>query len=238
MTSFFHIPAAVTARALVLLALVLGISACTNLDQNGPLDAITVKQAHPITVDTQAASLMINVAPDSVSLSNEDIARLDAFAAHYKARGNGPMVMSIPTGAPNRGAASRAAAEVETRLDTLALGPNQVRLSHYRASGAASNAPLILSFTQYVATPTACGNWSQDYAFNPNNLRSPNFGCATQNNLAAMVADPGDLIGPRGMDPADNQRRDTVLERYRRGETTQADRAEEESGAASQVNQN
>ncbi|MEQ8746582.1 CpaD family pilus assembly protein [Pyruvatibacter sp.] len=218
--------------------LALGLTACANLGQNGPLQATNISERHPITVDTQAATLMIDVAPDSVSLSDDDIARIDGFAARYKARGDGPMVMSIPTGAPNRGAASRAAAEVETRLDALALGARDVRLSHYRASGAASNAPLILSFTQHVATPSPCGNWSQDYAFNPRNTASPNFGCAARNNLAVMVADPGDLVAPRGMDPADAQRRDDILERYRAGETTQSERSEEESGAVSQVNQN
>jgi len=222
---------------LVSLAAALALGACS-LGQNGPLQAISVKQTHPIAVDEQAASLMLHVQPDSVSLSGDDMGRLSAFARQYKDRGNGPMVMSIPTGAPNRGAASRAAAEVETFLDGLAIGPSKLRLSHYRASGAASDAPLILSFAQYVATPSPCGNWSDDYAFNPNNTRSANFGCASQNNLAVMVADPGDLVAPRGMTPADAQRRDVVLERYRAGETTQTERADEESGASSEVNQN
>lgn len=225
-------------RLPVAFAVALLLGACSGFGPNGQLEAITVKQTHPITVDEQAASLMLRVPPDSASLSDDDIGRLHAFAHSYKSRGNGPMVMSIPTGAPNRGAASRAAAEVETFLDGLAIGPARLRLSHYRASGAASDAPLILSFSQYVATPSPCGNWSEDYAFNPGNTRSPNFGCATQNNLAVMVADPGDLVAPRGMTPADAQRRDVVLERYRQGETTQTERAEEESGASSQVGQN
>lgn len=219
-------------------ALALGLGACGNFGQNGPLQAASVKQTHPITVDTQAASLMVHVAPDSNSLTDDDIGRLKSFALHYRNRGNGPMVMSIPTGAPNRGAASRAAAEVETLLDDMAVGSNRLRLSHYRASGAASDAPLILSFTQYVATPSPCGNWSEDMAYNPRNTRSANFGCASQNNLAVMVADPGDLVAPRGVAPSDAQRRDVVLERYRAGETTQTERAEEESGASSQVNEN
>ncbi len=233
MAMTFRIP-----RLMAVAALAMFAGACSNFGQNGPLQATTVSERHPITVDDQAALLMIPVTPDSASLSNEDLMRLDAFATRYKARGDGPLVLSIPTGAPNMGAASRTAAEVETRLDMLAVGNGRVRMSHYRASGAASDAPLILSFTQYVATPSPCGNWSEDYAFNPRNTASPNFGCATRNNLAVMVADPRDLVTPRDMDPADAQRRDEVLARYRAGETTQTERAEEESGAVSQVNQN
>lgn len=228
MRNLFSLP------VLLAVGFALALGACGNI-QNGPLEAVSIKQTHPITVDNQAASLMLHVAPDSVALSDDDIGRLRAFALRYRERGNGAMVMSIPSGAPNRHAASRAAAEVETLLDSLAVGPNRLRLSHYRASGAASDAPLILSFTQYVAIPTPCGNWSADAAYGPNNTRSPNFGCATQNNLAVMLADPGDLVAPRGMTPADAQRRDVVLERYRLGETTQTERGEEESGASSEI---
>lgn len=218
-----------------LLAAALG--ACADMGQNGPLQATTVSQRHPITVDTQSATLLIAVHPDAPGLSDEDLARIDAFADHYKARGHGALDLAMPTGAPNREAASHAIAEAETRLYWRGLGPDKVRLSQYRASGAAHDAPLILSFTQYVATPSPCGNWSEDYAFNPRNTATPNFGCATRNNLAAMVADPKDLVEPRDLDPADAQRRGQVLERYRMGETTQTERADSESGAASEVNE-
>lgn len=221
---------------LILLALPL-LAACSGLGQNGPEHALSVSQRHPVTVDTQAATLTIPVAPDAVSLGEEDIAALGNFAATYKAVGHGALMLSVPSGAPNGAAANRVAADVQTRLDALALGPSSVRVSEYRASGAAMDAPLILSFTRFIAIPSPCGNWSRDAAYNPRNLASPNYGCATRNNLARMVADPADLVRPRAMDPADAQRRGEVIDRYRRGETTQTERAEEESGAASQVNE-
>lgn len=226
---------AVTAALCALL--LAGLAACADLGQNGPRQALTVSQRHPITVDAQAATLAIPVAPDATQLGEDDLAALDDFAARYKAIGHGPLAVSVPSGAPNRQAADRILRAVETRLNTLGLGPQSVRVSEYRASGAAATAPLIISFTRYVATPSPCGNWSEDYAFNPRNVNHPNFGCATRNNLARMVADPADLVRPRAMDPADSQRRQEVIDRYRRGETTQTERAEEESGAASQVNQ-
>ena len=48
-----------------------------------------------------------------------------------------------------------------------------------------------------------------------------NFGCAQQRNLAAMVENPDDLVEPRPEVPSYTGRRTTVLEKYRRGETTQ-----------------
>jgi pilus assembly protein CpaD len=43
-----------------------------------------------------------------------------------------------------------------------------------------------------------------------------------QQNIAAMVADPRDLMAPRPMAPMDANRRATVLEHYEKGEVTQA----------------
>jgi pilus assembly protein CpaD len=64
----------------------------------------------------------------------------------------------------------------------------------------------------------------------------PNFGCATQHNLAAMVADPRDLVAPRRVDAADAQRRMTVLDKYRKGQTTPAEKTAAQSGTVADVN--
>ena len=61
------------------------------------------------------------------------------------------------------------------------------------------------------------------------------YGCATQNNLAVMLADPADLKQPRKMDPADAARRDTVLEKYREGEASSTPRRDDEKGTVSEV---
>ena len=44
-----------------------------------------------------------------------------------------------------------------------------------------------------------------------------NFGCAQQSNIAAMVADPEDLLRPRRMTRADAMRRSVVFDKYRQG---------------------
>jgi pilus assembly protein CpaD len=69
----------------------------------------------------------------------------------------------------------------------------------------------------------------------PDNPSPVNFGCATQNNLAAMVADPADLVMPRTMTASDAQRRGTVFEKYRKGEITATTRDQHDSAALSEV---
>ena len=50
------------------------------------------------------------------------------------------------------------------------------------------------------------------------NRPSWNHGCATQKNLAAMVANPEDLIQPRPETPPLAARRATAMDKYRKGE--------------------
>ena len=48
--------------------------------------------------------------------------------------------------------------------------------------------------TRSTASVPNCPNWKAKSDFNPHNGTSPNFGCAVNGNLAAMVANPEHLI--------------------------------------------
>jgi pilus assembly protein CpaD len=47
-----------------------------------------------------------------------------------------------------------------------------------------------------VMTAPSCPDWSKPEADEPNNAPSSNYSCATVANLAAMVANPADLVKP------------------------------------------
>jgi len=215
-------------------ALAVGLTGCGGF--NGIEDAeYDASYTHPISVEADVATLNVEVVAGQPGLSPSERSAIEGFAAAYRQRGHGPLTISTPSESPNAGAAAVALSDVR---DILAeSGVMSLAYTPYRASGADSGAPLILSFKQYVAKPTACGDWSMNYAFDPSNRLPPNHGCATQNNLAAMVADPADLAGPRTMTPADAGRRGTVLEKYRAGEVTATQRTEQDSGAVSEVQQ-
>lgn len=59
--------------------------------------------------------------------------------------------------------------------------------------------------SRMMASVPGCPNWN-DVPFNASTATSSNYGCATNSNLAAMVADPSDLVlgqsGPGVGDPA------------------------------------
>jgi type IV pilus biogenesis protein CpaD/CtpE len=41
-----------------------------------------------------------------------------------------------------------------------------------------------------------CGDWSEDSTYSPTNSHMKNHGCAVQQNIAAMIADPNDIAHP------------------------------------------
>ena len=84
---------------------------------------------------------------------------------------------------------------------------------------------MRLNYPRMAAEAGPCGLWPEDIGPTSEGYRQNkpywNFGCATQRNIAAMVANPADLVQPRGerADP-NRMRRTTVLENYRQGDQT------------------
>lgn len=71
-------------------------------------------------------------------------------------------------------------------------------------TGAVPEGHLRVVVTRASASVPGCPNWDSKSSLNPVNATSSNYGCATNSNIAAMVADPNDLIkGTRdtGHDP-------------------------------------
>ena len=87
---------------------------------------------------------------------------------------------------------------------------------------------LFRSYLRYVAEAPACGDWSTNLAHEPMNLPYPNFGCATQRNLAVSVANPADLLGPRSETARSSERRDFVWNKYVHGDPTGARKSADE----------
>ena len=80
-----------------------------------------------------------------------------------------------------------------------------------------------MNYTKLTAHAGPCGLWPHDlgpdFDWNYNENRPYwNLGCATQRNLAAMVANPADLVQPRGEAPAYEARRSIALDKWRLGQ--------------------
>lgn len=89
--------------------------------------------------------------------------------------------------------------------------------------------PIIV--TKTGARVQQCGEWPKDLARTGQNDQYENFGCAQQNNIAAMVANPQDLIRPRAPTPSDPMRRSKIIDNYRTGTATSAATEEQQQKA-------
>ncbi|MCZ6605855.1 MAG: CpaD family pilus assembly lipoprotein [Alphaproteobacteria bacterium] len=70
---------------------------------------------------------------------------------------------------------------------------------------------------RYLVIPPECPNLASSTALNPNNLLSSNFGCATETNLALMIANPADLVHGGELQPGDGRLLANGVELYRAG---------------------
>lgn len=75
--------------------------------------------------------------------------------------------------------------------------------------------------TRASAFVPGCPDWSAKSQANPNNATHPNYGCATNSNIAAMVANPEDLIsGQTGTGSTVVATSNKAIEAYRKKEPT------------------
>jgi pilus assembly protein CpaD len=192
------------------------LGACASVPEPEGPPVSSAADRHRIEVTETAERMEIPVAAGDEALSAGARASLRAFAGNYLRYGHGALVLSAPSGAANADAASVVAHEARMALVDSGVSYAAVAGSSYDASGA-DCAPL----------------WEQDLGHQSNNQPWDSFGCATQANLAAMVEDPADLLRPRASDPRDSGRRDTVMEAYREGNQTHADRTSDERATIS-----
>jgi pilus assembly protein CpaD len=167
-------------------------------------------------------------------LSAADAAKFDAFVADYRVHGNGSLGISVPSGAGSRAAITF----FGERAALSGISRDKILVTTREAGNA--DPRVDVSYIAYVAHTQPCGDWSEDESFTMENHTSANFGCAVQHNIAAMVADPRDLLGPGAMGPVSTNRRAAVMDHYEKGEVTQAvkhtsDVATEQSAEASDV---
>lgn len=204
----------------------LALAACSSLT-NGPEQAFNPRERFPVSVEPRMASLRIPYDGPRTGLDASANAQIARFAKDYLDRGAGAIAVSASTRYP------QAPGEVAERLVTLGIPRAKILVGNQDAADPQDG--IKISYIRYEAEAPPCGDWSVNLGDISKNRTSPNFGCATQHNLAAQVADPRDLVAPWPMDPDDAQRRLTVLDKYRRGETTISEKTAAQSGAVSTV---
>lgn len=218
-------------RAALAAAAAAVLAACQTGPQMLPAAPLSADE-HRIRVEETAEQFEFAPPPHAVGLQPAERAALARMMDAYAREGRGPLVVSYPRGSENEDAAVTALDELRGMAHDYGLPAHLVQGAPYDAAGR-GRAPVNVSYMRLVAIGPQCGQVWPDISRSYGNGPTPNFGCATKANLAAMIADPADLLGPRAMTPPDTRRRTTVLEAYRSGEATAAERTEQETGTVS-----
>ena len=135
-----------------------------------------VRLAHPVAAEQDGA----------VDLSQDSLANLESFTTTNEV-GYGDLILF------DQGAdvpAERIEALTNWFLKQgVSVGENNGVFGAMPADGS-----VMVYVERYTVTSPDCQRWSEASASNPNNAPGQPFGCASQGNLAAMVADPRDLV--------------------------------------------
>lgn len=216
---------------LTTLAAALALGACAH-GQAGPDAALGVA---PNALDAWNGAIQVTPQPDEIrlaahptGLSGNQARALAEFQVRWMQAEGGEITIA----APNEGG-YRVGTEARAYLVAQGAPAGAVTLIGYDSAGQA-DAPVIVGYKRYsVATPN-CGSW-ENLSRTFGNGSYGNLGCSVTSNMAAQVANPGDLLAPRTMDPADPGRRAVVFDKYRKGETTSSAKDAQASGAVSQA---
>jgi pilus assembly protein CpaD len=175
---------------------------------------------HPILIEEQIATIDIPVSANTARLSDEARENVVFFAQGFVRSGVNVIAVVAPSGSPNQVAAAAVAVEIENVLRQTGVVAEAIDYRVYQASAEERIAPVRLAYNRIAAHTAPCRPWSDQMTVTAQNRHYGNYGCASQQNLAAMVTNPLDLLYPRGLTPADAARRSMVLDLYRAGQPT------------------
>ena len=212
-----------------------GLAGCDHLmgDQQEHLGAgsvlLTPGERHPIIVSQQPHKMSLRVARGASGLAPAQRASLIDFLTKYRTAdaGNSKLIISVPSGSANEVSAMNAVADMRPILADQGFSESSISIEPYHAEGD-PQPPVRVAYLRYAAEGPTCGKWSSNLTESSRNLNYENFGCASQKNLAAMVANPADLLGPRTMTPASADRRDATWGNYIKGSPSGAMRSGDE----------
>jgi pilus assembly protein CpaD len=205
----------------------LTLAACnrttTAADAAYPLD---YRERHPITLRDGERTVEIFLGRRRGGLLPEQRADVLAFAQNWRHESTSGIVIEVPRNKAYARSAGESMREVHAILAASGIPRQAVAVRGYYPDPAGL-ATIRISYARLTAHAGPCGLWPEDLGVSidsDHNRNRPywNFGCATQRNLASMVANPADLVQPRGEGPVYAGRRTTVLDKYRTGEDPSA----------------
>ncbi len=184
-----------------------------HLSKKDPYQAITPTEQFSIKVTQGPDEILL--APHAYGVSDAQEHALEGLVDRWRNAGSGVITIRSPEGSHE--ASYHATAAIQNALEDLGVHPEEIQLVSYDAP---DGAPIGVGFVGYRASGPDCGQDWRDFTKTGDNRVNSNFGCAVTANIAAQIANPSDLLGPRPMDSSNATRRATVMSHYEQGAIT------------------
>jgi len=230
-----------TTKTLIFSALVgslVGLSACQSNAPENPHVPIsdyygTPLDRHEIGVKERREYLEVQLDSRDTQLRATEVMKVRNFLAKYKDVGHGPLVISMPKSAQAPQLAVGAVSEIREFAWEAGVEYHQMLGAAYDASGQ-STTPIVMAFKTYEAIAPDCPSIAEfDFGDAKSNTELPTFGCAVRANMAAMIAEPADLLGTRPLEDGSFARQQIQLDLWLQGQPTPSQRGEGETATIS-----
>lgn len=189
-------------------------------------DSVTVgsipddyRTRHPIVVSEKEQSVDVPVAATDRGVTITQRDAVEGFIANYDRSAAPPVTILTHYGSQNEIAANNVAQGLVHLLKKNGVPASRIAIAAYQADAAETAAPIRVSYVAMMAHTSKCGRWPDDLTKTSENKNYANFGCSYQNNLAAQIANPADLLGPRKPGEIDAERRNIIIDDYRNAST-------------------
>jgi pilus assembly protein CpaD len=231
--------ATLAGKALLVVGLAATLAGCYKTREITGSTTPDYRQRHPIAIKEGNRSLEIFVGNGRGGLTPTQRAEVLAFAQTWRREGTGGVIIDRPVGGPNERAALDSLKQVLSILVGSGIPNHGIGIKPYH-SASRQLATLRINYPQMVAEAGPCGLWPDDLGptYDPKHFENRqyyNFGCATQRNLAAQVAEPADLVQPRAEGPVYTAKRTFGMDKWRKGESPATVYPDANKGAISDV---
>lgn len=213
-------------------ALLLALAACKPVDRQAVTGGVPddYRVNHPISIEESVDTMDVPVGLNSQHLTAGMHANVQGFGIKFLNSRSAVIAIVVPRGSANARVAGWLANEIQDTLIGAGVSPKSIEMRSYKANRSEATAPIRLAYARIAAKTAACGPWQDSMMVNKNNTNYEAYGCASQQNLAAMVDNPLDLLYPRAMTASSAARRGTVIDNYNGGKATQGDYGKETGG--------
>ncbi|RUX09359.1 MULTISPECIES: CpaD family pilus assembly protein [unclassified Mesorhizobium] len=169
---------------------------------------------HPIVIAEKNQKIDLPVGAGDRGMTGSQRDTLLGFLDGYDKSAAPTLTIQIPSGSANEVAATAAGHDFARLAVAAGIKRDRIVVVSYQAGSSEASAPVRVSYIAVRAQTDKCGRWPADLVETSENKHYADFGCSYQNNLAAQVANPGDLLGPRKSTTIDAANRSKAIGVY------------------------